>query len=149
MKVRIKKIRSADYISDIAMPQYMTPGAAGMDISSANAEELVIPPMTTKIVPTGIAFEIPQGYEIQIRPRSGLAFKHGISVLNSPGTIDSDYRGEVKVIMYNFGGEAFVVTPKMRIAQGVLCQANQAVLVEVDELTDSERGEGGFGSTGT
>ncbi|MDX3926652.1 MAG: dUTP diphosphatase [Shinella sp.] len=134
----------------IDLPAYETSGAAGMDLRAAIAEEdaLVIAPGKRALVATGFIFEIPAGYEGQIRPRSGLAFKHGITCLNTPGTIDSDYRGEVKVLLVNLGDEEFVVTRGMRIAQMVIVPAIQATIHEADAATDTGRGSGGFGSTG-
>ena len=131
------------------LPFYGSKLAAGADIRASNPEEIHIPPGKTALIPTGIRMEIPQGYEIQIRPRSGLALKHQITVLNSPATIDADYRGEIKVILINHGSEPFIVTHGMRIAQMVLAQVVQADFVIEESLTASTRGEGGFGHTGT
>jgi dUTP pyrophosphatase len=128
------------------MPAYATSGAAGMDICAA--ESLTLRAGKRHAVATGFAFAIPDGYEVQVRPRSGLALKHGITCLNTPGTIDSDYRGEVKVILANLGDEDFVINTGDRIAQIVVAPVTQGVLVEVDALDDTERGAGGFGSTG-
>jgi dUTP pyrophosphatase len=128
------------------MPAYATAGAAGMDICAA--ENLTLRAGKRHAVATGFAFAIPDGYEVQVRPRSGLALKHGITCLNTPGTIDSDYRGEVKVILANLGDEDFVINTGDRIAQIVVAPVTQGVLVEVDALDDTERGAGGFGSTG-
>lgn len=130
----------------LALPAYATSGAAGMDVVSA--EDVVIAPGARHAVATGLSVAIPHGYEIQVRPRSGLALKHGISVPNTPGTIDSDYRGEVKVILINLGAEPFSVVRGDRIAQLVLAPVTRAGWVEVDELDETDRGEGGFGSTG-
>ncbi|MEY2942411.1 MAG: hypothetical protein RLY97_425 [Pseudomonadota bacterium] len=130
----------------LPLPAYATSGAAGMDVVSA--EDVVIAPMARHAVATGLALAIPDGYEIQVRPRSGLALKHGISVPNSPGTIDSDYRGELKVILINLGSEPFPIQRGDRVAQLVLAPVVQAVWHEVDELDDTTRGTGGFGSTG-
>ena len=143
--IRIKKLRP-----DVCMPQYATPGSAGMDISAAIDEPMVIKPMQRALIPTGFCMEIPQGFEVQIRPRSGLAIKNGITVLNSPGTIDSDYRAEVKVIIINLGEEEFTITPNMRIAQMVVGKVYAMATQEVDEIDENtKRGLGGFGSTGT
>jgi dUTP pyrophosphatase len=128
------------------MPAYATSGAAGMDICAA--ESLTLRAGKRHAVATGFAFAIPDGYEVQVRPRSGLALKHGITCLNTPGTIDSDYRGEVKVILANLGDEDFVINTGDRIAQIVVAPVTQGILVEVDALDDTERGTGGFGSTG-
>jgi dUTP pyrophosphatase len=128
------------------MPAYATSGAAGMDITAA--ESLTLHPGKRHAVATGFAFAIPDGYEVQVRPRSGLALKHGITCLNTPGTIDSDYRGEVKVILANLGDEDFVINTGDRIAQIVVAPVTQGMMIEVDALDDTERGTGGFGSTG-
>ena len=133
----------------VQLPQYETEGASGLDVRAYLKDGAVtIQPGEYKMIPTGIKMDIPVGYEVQVRPRSGLAAKHGVTVLNSPGTIDSDYRGEVKVILINHGKEAFVVNPGERIAQFVISKVIQADFVLSDELSESERGEGGFGSTG-
>ena len=128
------------------LPAYATSGAAGMDVLSA--ESLTLKPGQRHAVATGLAMAIPQGYEIQVRPRSGLALKHGISVPNTPGTIDSDYRGELKIILINHGADDFPIARGDRVAQLVLAPVTQAKWTEVDELDATERGEGGFGSTG-
>lgn len=135
----------------LALPRYETEGAAGMDLIAAvpEAEPLVLAPGARALVPTGLAIALPSGFEAQIRPRSGLAAKNGITCLNSPGTIDCDYRGEVKVILINHGPEAFTVTRGTRIAQMVIAPVTRAVLSEVASLDETERGVGGFGSTGT
>lgn len=130
----------------LPLPAYATTGAAGMDVVSA--EDVAIAPGARHAVATGIAVAIPQGYEIQVRPRSGLALKHGITVPNTPGTIDSDYRGELKVILINLGTEPFTIARGDRIGQLVLAPVVQAAWSEVDELEATERGQGGFGSTG-
>jgi dUTP pyrophosphatase len=132
--------------ADLPLPRYMTPGAAGMDVVSA--EDLRIPPGARALVPTGLAFEIPDGFEVQVRPRSGLAWRSGLTVLNAPGTIDSDYRGEVRVLVVNLGKEAVEVARGERVAQLVLAPVLRASVVTVDALGPSERGGGGFGSTG-
>jgi dUTP pyrophosphatase len=131
------------------LPTYGSEEAAGADVRALLEEELVISPGERKLVRTGIRLEIPKGFEVQVRPRSGLALKHGITVLNTPGTIDSDYRGEVGVILINHGKAPFVVTPKMRIAQLVFAPVLHACYIEEDKLGTTERGEGGFGHTGT
>ena len=130
----------------LELPRYATEGAAGMDVVSA--ETVSIAPGARHPVATGLALAIPQGYEIQVRPRSGLALKHGVTVPNKPGTIDSDYRGELKVIMINHGAEPFAIARGDRVAQLVLAPVTQAAWDEVDELDETDRGEGGFGSTG-
>ncbi|MBV7258204.1 dUTP diphosphatase [Erythrobacter crassostreae] len=130
----------------LTLPFYATSGAAGMDVVSA--EDVTIDPAARHAVATGLSMAIPHGYEIQVRPRSGLAFKHGITVPNTPGTIDSDYRGELKVLLINHGSEPFVIARGDRVAQLVLAPVVQAAWQEVDELDATERGAGGFGSTG-
>lgn len=130
----------------LPLPQQATPGSAGYDLVSA--EDVVLLPMERKLVTTGIRIAIPHGYECQIRPRSGLAIRHGISLPNTPATIDSDYRGEIKVPMINLGAEPFAITRGMRIAQMIFAEVAQARFEPVEELPDSHRGEGGFGSTG-
>ena len=133
---------------NFSFPSYQTDGSAGMDLSAFIKEDILIKPNERKIISTGIAISLPQNLEAQVRPRSGLAIKHGITVLNSPGTIDSDYRGEIKVILINLGREIFRVEKGHRIAQMVVCPIIQAEFKEVDDLTKTVRGEGGFGSTG-
>ncbi|MDO3433337.1 dUTP diphosphatase [Rhizobium sp. CBN3] len=132
------------------LPAYESKGAAGMDLRAAVAdgEPLTLPPGKRALVPTGFIFEIPEGFEGQVRPRSGLAFKHGITCLNSPGTVDSDYRGEVKVLLANLGEEAFIIERGMRIAQMVIAPVTQARIAEITETSETARGAGGFGSTG-
>jgi len=163
MQIKIKRVRH-----NAILPRYATAGAAGMDLHAAIDESIVIPDagcqdayvlmhagvrrgdrlLHRAIVPTGIAIELPPGYEAQVRPRSGLAAKHGITVLNAPGTIDADYRGEIKVILVNLGDEPYIVTPGMRIAQLVVAPVTRVEWNEVDELNATERGCKGFGSTG-
>ena len=133
--------------NDLPLPAYATPGAAGMDVVAA--EDLTLTPGARHAVATGFAMAIPEGYEAQVRPRSGLALKHGITCLNTPGTIDSDYRGEVKVILANLGSEPFEIRRGDRIAQLVPTPVQRATLIEVDSLDETSRGSGGFGSTGT
>jgi dUTP pyrophosphatase len=132
------------------LPSYETSGAAGMDLRAAVAdnEPMTLAPGKRALVPTGFIFEIPDGYEAQVRPRSGLAFKHGITCLNTPGTIDSDYRGEVKVLLVNLGDEPFEITRGMRIAQMVIAPVTQVRVAEITESSTTTRGAGGFGSTG-
>ncbi len=131
-------------------PAYATAGAAGLDLRAAIPEDapVTLEPGARRLIPTGLKIAVPPGYECQVRPRSGLALKHGITCLNSPGTVDSDYRGELAVILINHGADAFVVRRGERIAQMVFCAVAQAVLTPVDTLEDSQRGHGGFGSTG-
>ncbi|NTF30740.1 dUTP diphosphatase [Rhizobium skierniewicense] len=139
-----------DHAQGIELPSYETPGAAGMDLRAAVAGDarVVLKPGARALVPTGFIFEVPHGFEAQIRPRSGLAIKNGITCLNSPGTVDSDYRGEVKVILANLGQDDFVIERGMRIAQMVVAPVTQVTVVEVKETSDTSRGTGGFGSTG-
>ena len=132
----------------VQLPSYKSSGASGMDLKAFIKEELAIPPMGRAKIPTGLFLEIPFGYEAQIRPRSGLAYKEGVTVLNSPGTIDSDYRGELEVILVNLSGESFSVRNGDRIAQMVITPVVRATLSETELLSDTERGFGGFGSTG-
>jgi len=134
--------------SQFPLPAYATAGSAGVDLKANIASDLTLRPLSRALVPTGLFLEIPEGYECQIRPRSGLAAKHGITVLNTPGTIDSDYRGEVKVILVNLSDQPFVVKPGERIAQAVFAKVERIELVEVESLSETNRGEGGFGSTG-
>jgi dUTP pyrophosphatase len=130
------------------LPKYETSGAAGLDLKANIDETIVLNPLERKLVKTGLFIEIPEGYEAQVRPRSGLAFKHGITVLNSPGTIDADYRGEIGVILVNLSQEAFSIQDGERIAQLVFAKVEQAEWFETQELTSTDRGAGGFGSTG-
>lgn len=143
-------IMRLDHAEGLELPSYETEGSAGMDIRAAVPEikSMIISPNQRALVPTGLVFEIPKGFEVQIRPRSGLAFKNGITCLNTPGTIDSDYRGEIKVLLINLGAEEFEITRGMRIAQMIVAPVTQAFLNEVGKLGDTERGAGGFGSTG-
>ena len=131
-----------------ALPEYKTEGSAGMDIRADISEAIELSSLERTLVPTGLSIELPQGYEAQIRPRSGLAIKKGLSLVNTPGTIDSDYRGEIGVILINLSKETQIIEPGERIAQMVIAKYEQANLVEVEVLSDTERGEGGFGSTG-
>ena len=135
-------------VSGRDLPAYATPLAAGVDLRANLDEALVLKPLERALVPTGLFMQIPEGYEGQVRPRSGLAAKHGITVLNTPGTIDADYRGEIKVILVNLSNEAFTIEPGERIAQMVFSRCEQAVWEEVGSLDETERGAGGFGSTG-
>jgi len=133
----------------VPLPKYETSGSAGMDIKAFIPSDLAIPPMGRVKIPTGLFLEIPEGYEAQIRPRSGLAYKWGITILNSPGTIDSDYRGELEVILINIGSESFTVKNGDRIAQMVISPIARASIFETEHLSETRRGFGGFGSTGT
>ena len=142
IKLKIKRIR------DVSMPAYQTEGSAGMDLRAAVDPPVTLAPGERVLVPTGLIVEIPSGYEAQVRPRSGLALKHGISLVNAPGTIDSDYRGEIGVILINLGNEPFVIQHNDRIAQMVIAPVTQARIVEVDEVNETGRGSGGFGHTG-
>tara|TARA_B100001093_G_scaffold375376_1_gene360424 strand:- start:2201 stop:2641 length:441 start_codon:yes stop_codon:yes gene_type:complete len=143
-KILIKKL-----FKKVILPKYETDGSSGMDLAACINETIIIQPNNKAIIPTGISLSIPKGFEIQIRPRSGLAAKNTLTVLNTPGTIDSDYRGEIKVIIINLGITEFKVEDKLRIAQMVLCPVIKAEFEEVDDLNMTTRGEGGFGSTGT
>jgi dUTP pyrophosphatase len=142
------KVKAAH--DSIELPNYETNSSAGMDLRAYLPDgSISLHPKQRALIGTGLYFEIPEGFEVQIRPRSGLAFKHGITVLNSPGTIDADYRGEIKVILINHGEESFLIEHEMRIAQMVVAQYQRVQFKLVKELTSSERGSGGFGSTGT
>ena len=134
--------------SNNALPAYETAGSAGMDIRAFIEGEVILKPFERKLVPTGLFIELPLGYEAQLRPRSGLAFKHGISLPNSPATIDSDYRGEIKVALINLSNEDFSIKNGDRIAQMIIAQHSRAEWISVQELNDTDRGHGGFGSTG-
>jgi dUTP pyrophosphatase len=141
--VRFRRLRGTAIV-----PRYMTAGSAGMDLSSAAEAAVVLAPGARLGVPTGLAIALPVGYEAQVRPRSGLAIKHGITVVNAPGTIDADYRGEIVVLLVNLGGEPFSIAPGDRIAQLVVAPVVQVQLEEVEALDDTARGAGGFGHTG-
>jgi dUTP pyrophosphatase len=144
--IPIKIKRLSEEFNDIPLPQYSTSGSSGLDIRSA--EETIITAGEIKLIPTNLSVEIPEGFEIQVRPRSGLAAKHGICILNSPGTIDSDYRGEIKIIMMNLSKEDFKISRCDRIAQLVVSKVYKAELLISEELQESLRGSGGFGHTG-
>ena len=147
MLVRINMLENA---KDLPAPVYATEESAGMDLLSSEDEEIILSPGQRRLVSCGFCMELPQGYEAQIRPRSGFSFKNGITVLNSPGTIDSDYRGEIKALLINLGEENFTITRGMRIAQMVIAPVSRVTFVKTDDLlTDSSRASGGFGSTGT
>lgn len=147
-RIPIKVKRLSEDFKDIALPEYTTEGSSGMDIRAAVSEDVVLRAGKIVLVPTNLSVEIPEGFEIQVRPRSGLAIKHGIGILNAPGTIDSDYRGEVKIILFNFSEEDFIIKRGDRIAQIIVSKVYRGELFETDDLEDSERGEGGFGHTG-
>ncbi len=142
-------VQRLDHGADLPLPAAATTGSAGIDLAAAIAAPIVLEPAARALVPTGFAIALPPGHEAQVRPRSSLAHKHGVTVLNAPGTIDADYRGEIKVILINHGDAPFVVAPAMRIAQLVVAPVAAARLMEVAELDASDRGSGGFGSTGT
>ena len=143
VKVLIKKLSSA-----VEIPTYKTVGSSGMDLMAFIEQPIKLLPQKSCLVPTGLSIAFSEGHEIQIRPRSGLAAKNNISVLNTPGTIDSDYRGEIKIILFNHGKEDFIINNKDRVAQMILTQVIKKEFEETDTLPDTERGEGGFGSTG-
>jgi len=145
-EIRIKKLANS---SNLPTPEYATAGSAGMDLIAAIDNDIILQPGARILVPTGISLELPLGIEAQVRPRSGLAIKNGVTVLNSPGTVDSDYRGEVAVILINHGQEAFTISRGMRIAQMIISKHERVDVKVVDSLSNTERGEGGFGSTGT
>jgi dUTP pyrophosphatase len=142
-------VKRLPHNADLPLPAYESAAAAGMDLPAAVEQELTLAPGERVLVPTGLAIALPDGYEAQVRPRSGLAARNGITVLNTPGTVDADYRGEVKVILANLGNEDFTIERGMRIAQMVIAPVVQAVWQEADTLLETARGEGGFGSTGT
>lgn len=143
LKVKIRKT-----VESAKLPQKMTPNSSGYDIFANVIDEVTIPPQEAALVSAGFSLEIPPGYEAQIRPRSGLALKNKIGILNTPGTIDSDFRGDVQIILFNFGKKEFLVTPYMRIAQMVFTKVEEAVFEEQDHLNQSKRNAGGFGHTG-
>ena len=141
-------IKKTSKLKDFAVPSYQTDEAAGVDLSASIENSIKIHPLEREIIPCGISIAMPRGLEAQIRPRSGLAFKHGITILNTPGTIDSDYRGEIKVVLINLSKDEFPIHPKDRIAQMVFTNAIQVTFKEVQDLDQTKRGDGGFGSTG-
>ncbi len=143
IELKVKKVRE-----NAILPEYQTPFSAGLDLCACIEEDITINPNEIKMIPTGISIELPDGYEAQVRPRSGLASKFGITILNTPGTIDPDYRGEIMVIMINLGKEPFIVKNGMRIAQMIISKFERVNIKLVDELTPTLRGNGGFGSTG-
>jgi dUTP pyrophosphatase len=142
------KVKILPHGQGLPLPAYQSTGASGMDLYSANEASISLEPFQRVAVPSGLSMAVPAGYEVQVRPRSGLAFRNGITVLNSPGTIDSDYRGEIKVLLINLGQDIFVIPRGMRIAQMIIAPVIQAQLQPYVELDDTIRGEGGFGSTG-
>lgn len=145
VQVAVKRLPHSE---GLPLPSYATTGAAGLDLIAAVADPLILPPGARTLVPTGLAIALPPGYELQVRPRSGLALKNGIVLPNSPGTVDEDYRGELQVIVMNAGTESFTITRGMRIAQAVLAPVVRLAWHETDTLPETARGEGGFGSTG-
>lgn len=143
--LRIMQLKEAQ---DLPLPDYASPGSAGLDLRAAPPQDILLQPGEYTLVPTGLKIEIPENFEGQVRPRSGLALKHGITLLNTPGTIDSDYRGEVKVILINLGREPYTIKRGDRIAQLILAGVSRAQVVKVSELSDTRRGGGGFGHSG-
>lgn len=144
MKIELKRLHSFD----LPLPKYMTPGSSGVDLYAAHQEDLCLKPGERQLIPTGLALALPPGWEAQVRPRSGLALKYGITLLNTPGTIDADYRGEIKVLVINLGDKEYILKRGERIAQMVFATVQQVDLVEVQILDETRRGEGGFGHTG-
>lgn len=142
------RVQRLPHAADLPLPEQASPGSAGLDLRAAVAEDHVLAPGERMLVPTGLVLELPRGWEGQVRPRSGLAIRHGISLLNSPGTIDSDYRGEVQVVLANLGGEPFTIRRGDRIAQLVVASVSRVEVLEASEVSTTERGSGGFGSTG-
>lgn len=147
MTIAVSVIR-LPHAADLPLPAYATPGSAGLDLQAAVSATVTLPPGARDAIPTGLAIALPDGWEAQVRPRSGLALKSGVTVLNSPGTVDADYRGEIKVILINLGDTPFVIARGDRIAQLVIAPVSQLVWQEVDTLPETARGSGGFGSTG-
>ena len=145
INVRISRNKGCE---DIPLPKYMTEHASGMDICAAVDNDVVLSPGERELIPTGFSIALPHGYEAQMRPRSGLAVRHGITMVNAPGTIDADYRGEIKIILINLGREPFTIKRGMRIAQMVIQRVSRCELIEVDGLDETPRNEGGFGHTG-
>ncbi|MBZ0271932.1 dUTP diphosphatase [bacterium] len=145
LRIRVMRIEGAPRAE---LPHYATHGAAGMDVRAALTEPLTLAAGERFAVPTGLVFEVPHGFEVQVRPRSGLALRHGLTCINAPGTIDSDYRGEVKILLANLGNEPVTINHGDRVAQLIVAPVSRAQLVEVESLTETARGEGGFGHTG-
>lgn len=148
MQVISLQLKPLDHFGELELPSYATPGSAGMDLRAAVQDEVTLKPGERKVIPCGFSMELPAGFEAQVRPRSGLAAKNGITVLNTPGTIDSDYRGEVMVILINLGHDPFVIHRGDRIAQMVIAPVTRAEILVAGTLSDTHRGEGGFGHTG-
>ena len=148
VRARRVKVVCLPHAADLPLPAYQSPGAAGLDLVAAVEEPVTLRPGQRTLIPTGLILELPTGFEAQVRPRSGLAFNHGVTVLNSPGTIDSDYRGEIKVLLVNLGDRAFVLTRGERIAQMVVTRCERVALVAASTASATRRGAGGFGSTG-
>lgn len=146
----VLRVQRLPHGADLPLPRYETAGAAGMDLIAANPADVpvVLAPTERRLVPTGLVIQLEQGFEAQVRPRSGLAFKHGVTVLNAPGTIDADYRGEVQVLLVNLGTEPFTITRGMRIAQMIVAPVTTVEVAEVSDVDHTARAEGGFGSTG-
>lgn len=142
-------LKTLDHAKDLGLPKYETEQSAGMDLTAAIDEPFILGPGKRTLVPTGLAMALPAGYEAQVRPRSGLAAKHGITVLNTPGTVDADYRGEIKVILINLGEESFTIERGMRVAQMVIAKHETVAWDVTEDLEETARGAGGFGSTGT
>jgi len=141
-------VRRLPHSEELPLPTYATPGASGADVAAAVTEDVALKPMERRAIPTGLVVAVPPGYEVQVRPRSGLALRHGVTVANAPGTVDSDYRGELMLILINLGNETYTVKRGERIAQLVLAPVVQGTFTESEKLPPSERGSGGFGSTG-
>ena len=148
MPQTVQIARLDEEFNDLPLPHYASDGSAGMDVYAAIKEDIELKPQNTALIPTGLAISLPNGYECQVRSRSGLAAKHGVFTLNAPGTVDSDYRGEIKVILSNFGNESYVIKRGDRIAQLVIAKYEKIDWYETTELDKTDRGEGGFGSTG-
>ncbi len=141
-------VRRLPHAKELPLPSYATPGASGADVGAALTEDVELRPFERRAIPTGLVLAVPPGYEVQVRPRSGLALRHGVTIANAPGTVDSDYRGELMVILVNLGSESFVVRRGERIAQLVLAPVVQGTFTESEDLPPTQRGAGGFGSTG-
>ena len=148
MDTVIVKVKRSDSNPDLPLPLYQSDGSSGLDLQAAITEEITLQPGDIRLIPTGLSISFPKGYEAQIRPRSGLALQHGLGLVNSPGTIDSDYRGEVRVIAINWGKEPLTIKRGERIAQIIISRVSRAIIEEVQELDPTERGEGGFGHSG-
>jgi len=149
MSKLILKVKRLDNNKNLPLPSYQTKDSSGLDLRAAVEKDIILHPGDIKLIPTGLSISIPKGYEVQVRPRSGLALKHGLGIVNSPGTIDADYRGEIGIIAINWGEKSFTVKRGDRIAQIVVNRVSHAVVEEVDGLDQTDRGEGGFGHSGT